>query len=202
MRKLVTTLSVAAAAFLATPASAAVVHFTGTTDGCFGASCTPSGGALDAGLLYTAGGFNQDTDANGFLGVGGTSDNLGAFSLGPMAHDYNGDVFKLLVTFTAPPGTLPGSTLFTTLLTGIVTSGSNGSVFIDFDNSLRNFTYTGGSFSFQVNDVSLTPGLGQIVSGQIRAVPEPATWGLMLLGFGGIGMAMRRRRTPVLAQVA
>jgi hypothetical protein len=24
-------------------------------------------------------------------------------------------------------------------------------------------------------------------------VPEPATWALMLLGFGGIGMAMRRR---------
>jgi hypothetical protein len=26
-------------------------------------------------------------------------------------------------------------------------------------------------------------------------VPEPATWAMMLLGFGGIGMAMRRRRT-------
>jgi len=35
-----------------------------------------------------------------------------------------------------------------------------------------------------------------------QAVPEPGTWALMLLGFGGIGMAMRRRRRPVLAQVA
>jgi PEP-CTERM motif-containing protein len=26
------------------------------------------------------------------------------------------------------------------------------------------------------------------------AVPEPATWAMMLLGFGGIGMAMRRRK--------
>ena len=26
-------------------------------------------------------------------------------------------------------------------------------------------------------------------------VPEPATWAMMLLGFGGIGMAMRRRRS-------
>ena len=34
------------------------------------------------------------------------------------------------------------------------------------------------------------------------AVPEPGTWALMLLGFGGIGMAMRRRRRPVLAQIA
>lgn len=35
------------------------------------------------------------------------------------------------------------------------------------------------------------------------AVPEPATWAMMLLGFGGIGMAMRRRRsTRELMQVA
>jgi hypothetical protein len=34
------------------------------------------------------------------------------------------------------------------------------------------------------------------------AVPEPATWALMLLGFGGMGFVLRRRRRPVLAQVA
>ena len=33
-------------------------------------------------------------------------------------------------------------------------------------------------------------------------VPEPATWAMMLLGFGGIGMAMRRGRRLKLAQVA
>jgi hypothetical protein len=36
----------------------------------------------------------------------------------------------------------------------------------------------------------------------ISAVPEPATWAMMLLGFTGIGMAMRRRRRPALAQIA
>jgi hypothetical protein len=35
-------------------------------------------------------------------------------------------------------------------------------------------------------------------------VPEPATWAMMLLGFGGIGMAMRRsrKRNPALLQIA
>ena len=37
---------------------------------------------------------------------------------------------------------------------------------------------------------------------QAAPVPEPATWGLMLVGFAGIGMTLRRRRRPVLAQLA
>lgn len=37
-----------------------------------------------------------------------------------------------------------------------------------------------------------------------RAVPEPATWGLMLLGFAGVGMALRRsrKRGAALMQIA
>jgi hypothetical protein len=34
------------------------------------------------------------------------------------------------------------------------------------------------------------------------AVPEPATWAMMLLGFAAIGMASRRRRKQLLAQFA
>jgi len=38
----------------------------------------------------------------------------------------------------------------------------------------------------------------------VNGVPEPATWALMMLGFGGIGMALRRsrRRSGALLQVA
>lgn len=37
---------------------------------------------------------------------------------------------------------------------------------------------------------------------RVAAVPEPGSWALMLLGFAGIGAAMRRNRRRLLAQVA
>lgn len=49
----------------------------------------------------------------------------------------------------------------------------------------------GGLAYFNVHS-SLFPG-GEI-RGQFAAVPEPSTWGLMILGFGAVGGAMRRRR--------
>ena len=33
-------------------------------------------------------------------------------------------------------------------------------------------------------------------------VPEPATWGMMLMGFGAAGFAIRRRRKVSITQVA
>lgn len=48
-----------------------------------------------------------------------------------------------------------------------------------------------------------TQGFSNAALYQNSAVPEPATWAMMLFGFAGIGVSMRRRRgRPVLAQVA
>jgi len=42
----------------------------------------------------------------------------------------------------------------------------------------------------------------QILGTGTPAVPEPTTWAMMLLGFGGIGLTMRRKRRVPLAQIA
>ncbi|HEY3950096.1 PEPxxWA-CTERM sorting domain-containing protein [Phenylobacterium sp.] len=52
---------------------------------------------------------------------------------------------------------------------------------------------TGDEF-FGLDNVSVT-GVPSITSG----TPEPASWALMLLGFGALGSALRARRRPVIA---
>jgi len=58
------------------------------------------------------------------------------------------------------------------------------------------FTSTGGGFA-DLKQLRVT------LASATGAVPEPATWAMMLLGFGGIGFAMRRnRRNATLQQLA
>jgi hypothetical protein len=185
--------------FAAAPA-AAQVQFAGTTTGCFGAACAPAATDTLAGLTYTAGSFDQDTGADGFLGLGGTPDGLGEFSLLGTDYNYGGSLFTLLVSFSLPTGTTPSSGTFNAMLTGSISSVTGGGVFINFDNTPLLFDSDAGQFTFAVNDVSVTAGsVAASVTGQIQAaVPEPGTWAMMLLGFGAIGYSMRRRRKPLL----
>nr|WP_283937763.1 PEPxxWA-CTERM sorting domain-containing protein [Sphingomonas hankyongi] len=67
------------------------------------------------------------------------------------------------------------------------------------------FTPALGSFSAYLfttmtNGTTPTTGDGyRLRSLTIAAVPEPATWALMLVGFGLVGFQMRRRRRVILA---
>jgi hypothetical protein len=59
----------------------------------------------------------------------------------------------------------------------------------------------GADFSALADHVTLTTGQGGAVGydfAATAAVPEPATWAMMLLGFGGIGFQMRSRRKQAL----
>jgi hypothetical protein len=79
-----------------------------------------------------------------------------------------------------------------------------------FDN-VQNFIVTGGTGRF-VGASGLLTGIGTVrfepgqlpyswqeLSGTLNlpAIPEPATWGMMLLGFGAVGAASRRERRQV-----
>lgn len=53
---------------------------------------------------------------------------------------------------------------------------------------------TGPGGSYQPRGFGLAFSVqGSAITAEPGAVPEPATWGMMLLGFGGVGYAMRRR---------
>jgi hypothetical protein len=142
------------------------------------------------GLTFTDGSFSISTD--------GTV-NLGTFQL-HNGTDHYVTPFELLVTFSAPAGTTPGSGDFTAALTGHVTGDHDGPVAINFDNTAQTFNYAGGSFTLTVLDLNVPAGqqntsvalTGTIQS--VAAVPEPSTWAMMILGFAGVGFMAYRRR--------
>lgn len=93
----------------------------------------------------------------------------------------------------------PGST------TTASRSGSGAIVRADFgDNGLEAAGQTSATYIFRTDATNYNLGgtfttqdgsVAQRANFQpVAAVPEPATWGMMLLGFGGIGFAVRRGR--------
>lgn len=98
----------------------------------------------------------------------------------------------------------PGEILTSGLLTGpglgagLTFGGLNTQVISLLGvNLLAGSTYTVAIGGSGVSGAAYT-GNGTLTA----AVPEPATWAMMLLGFGAMGMVVRRRRKPVLAQIA
>jgi len=138
---------------------------------------------------------------------GGTS---GSFTL-----DF--DTVASTYTLTALNLTIPGgSTNFTTANSGlqfplgptltlggnvsgadnILVSGGLDDFLVSFDATLASQSTTMSYFVAGSRDVPFT---SVTISQGAAVVPEPASWALMLLGFGAIGLAMRREGSPALA---
>ncbi len=128
--------------------------------------------------------------------------------------DYNGSTITVNFNFTAPAvgsGQIGGVTQGETSLFGFFQNGAvhwSGDDTIDFgaygvlNIHLDDAVFNEGSWwslndgkrygEFITADFSLTPAA-------ISAVPEPATWAMMITGFGLAGTAIRRRRSILVA---
>ena len=108
--------------------------------------------------------------------------------------------------------TLTTSTSAVNFTSAVLTDGLGGSwdlyKFIDdgtneywsFNNPPSNtYTLGDGTYTLTIMGDNSGPGsLGGTVT--INAVPEPAAWAMMLIGFGAIGASMRRRRSRFTAR--
>jgi hypothetical protein len=228
-RVLMTALAAAATIAIASPASAAVVltsvngpnldtHIKASTTNTQNDNVVVYGSTLNSGqsadVTFTANTPVHITDGAGYAAISDvltdntlftsiTSDPVPGFSAYQFSIQLNTDSY-ILVQY---------------LLNGVWTTATAGDVtnpFFQAANTLKDYQITanagevmdairvstcstsactapgGGIFLFKQN--SITEAVG--------AVPEPGTWAMMLLGFGGIGVAMRRRRKPALAQIA
>jgi hypothetical protein len=175
-----------------------------------------------AGELVTNGGFETGNFSGwtlsgntGFTGVSSSSPHSGTYAanLGPVGSP--GTLSQWLNTvagasynvsfWLANDGGTPNSFQASFGSDPILLSLSNSGGFSYFDFSftatgssptLLSFTYQQNPAYWHLDDVS--------VQGPVGGVPEPATWAMMLLGFGAMGISLRRRARskPAIAQFA
>lgn len=177
------------------------IHVYGTAPSNGGAANVEYTGNTD---LHITSGFAQIQDA-------GTQGDLFQIIINP---DDLFDLMKFSVQLEGQAGTvtvyylLSSSVLDANLIasyTQIAGSFQSG------QNDNQNYLISGGTFSGIMISSTNPISVFQVKQNSYQlagtppppgSVPEPATWAMMLLGFGGIGITMRRRRKKGLLQVA
>ena len=182
------------AAALATPAQAAILGFEnvslGSTPTVFTLNGATFGFAYDA---AAAAQFNPDTYLVQTTGTGQVTSFFGEPSgfFTSANIDVNNNIF---------PGFAPSPTL--SYIPFSLTPTDLGLRYTFGGNDFFGFARLNGdgtlNFAFE-SSPNTTIQAGSAITGPIPgalapAVPEPATWAMMLLGFGAIGMAFRRSR--------
>jgi PEP-CTERM motif len=159
------------------------------------------GGAPYKSLLYT---YPGPTSGGAALGIGSGDDVFTRILLTPSAgFEVALNSFRYYKNFST------GLTFVAELL-----DSSNNTIFSYNGPSASgasyapNTAYFSGPLTFRYMSVSGAPVIDDftfdvraVASPPNGAVPEPATWGMMLAGFGIVGAAMRRRSRRVLAIV-
>lgn len=167
----------------AMPAQAADVAFSGSVTNAVSNVGDPS--VCASGFFHTY-----------VLPTAGTSPALGAFTYGSDVCQSPGQPITGTFNIMLGDGSLSGTqvgvatplppfppTLFNLMINYTITAGTGA--------------YAGATGSFIGTGTVNTSSGTSLISLNFRAVPEPATWAMMLVGFAGIGVAMRRARKPV-----
>lgn len=149
-------------------------------------------------LLNTSTDPSTSISGFGFDVTGATVDLATSSSTGTYTNVNSGSISGgVKVDFCASAGpTCPGGS------NGGPTPGgtASGSLVLEFTSAADTFTLTDPVIRMQNAGPN---GNGSDIGDPVPGVPEPASWAMLLLGFGGIGAAMRRsRRRTALMQVA
>jgi len=88
------------------------------------------------------------------------------------------------------PIIVPGANFTNAANGNQVSPGTNGlfTIWSTAGETFNSITLTTSGNSFEIDNLAI-------------GVPEPATWAMMILGFGGVGATMRRRRTMTRMQL-
>jgi hypothetical protein len=106
-----------------------------------------------------------------------------------------GDVFFLSGDFNV------NTTFYAGGAGDVQNDGFYGSAWLDASYSKVALNVGPGSYSFSITGAGeggIPAGLGVRLDTVSGGVPEPATWGMMILGFGLVGLSARRRRMTAL----
>lgn len=157
----------------------------------------------NAGTLQSASGYSGNVTTSGVLGLASDTfpqtltANLSSF-YNAVGLNFGNDDTCCASSFSAILTVYSGATN-----SGSVTVSANMNDFVDQFIGLSSITaFDRVDISYGANTSLYTFiddfRLGSAATG---AVPEPSTWAMMLLGFGAVGFAMRRRRNSIAAPV-
>ena len=227
-RVLMTALATVAAASLAisTPAAADIINVSASASQ---GTLAHNANEQQTGALVTADlgsngpnivNFTADTTGPGdelFLAGGNGQATITGAEIGPKDNGLllSGDIFltdHAAMTWIelALTGTLPGGTVDFFLTDGSGTVWDFLNLEMGSGDTHFGFQAINGQVITNLRFVSDSPPGTISLIKQVRiqtgpgVVPEPATWGMMLLGFAGIGMVVRRsrKRNPAMLQIA
>lgn len=144
-------------------------------------------------VLGAGSNFSNAVRANpGFIGFGTQSSTFAYAASGPTAFGTSSTIFAPATNIGIGIGVNAFSSAFF-IAQSYVSNAQIATLGVVNNTTLAAMGFTTGVYNFTVGGNALTVNVGQLTP----AVPEPASWAMMILGMGVAGAALRRRKVSV-----